>query len=220
MGVQGARADWQSGTWAFVTRLGGTDGSEPHPFSAALAGGRANARDLSDAVHAICAVHGQLPGLADEALVRCVQPDAAAWLEAIAEGFASERAYLALLAAAVGPVPSTPAQAQTETALIGARHAIEMLAKSERVGCATGAIAALVADWPAIRRVLDRAADRFGVDAPASAMPIESETATSMAMLGATPAIERAISFGAQQLYAQHRGLFDLLESRSSARAD
>ena len=31
--------------------------------------------------------------------------------------------------------------------------------------------------------------------------------------------VERAMLFGAQQMYAQHRGLFDLLEARASARA-
>jgi hypothetical protein len=30
---------------------------------------------------------------------------------------------------------------------------------------------------------------------------------------------ERAMSFGAQQLLAQHRGLWDLLEARKAARA-
>jgi hypothetical protein len=35
-----------------------------------------------------------------------------------------------------------------------------------------------------------------------------------------TPSFERAMSFGSQQLLAQHRGLWDLLESRQQARAD
>ncbi len=30
--------------------------------------------------------------------------------------------------------------------------------------------------------------------------------------------LERAMLFGAQQLFAQHRGLWDLLEARASAR--
>jgi hypothetical protein len=34
------------------------------------------------------------------------------------------------------------------------------------------------------------------------------------------PAMERAISFGAQQLFSQHRGLWDLLEARCVARGD
>jgi hypothetical protein len=37
-------------------------------------------------------------------------------------------------------------------------------------------------------------------------------------MLAGTPATERAITFGAQQLLAQHRGLWSLLDARASAR--
>jgi hypothetical protein len=35
-----------------------------------------------------------------------------------------------------------------------------------------------------------------------------------------SPSFERAMSFGAQQLLAQHRGLWDLLEARQAARAE
>jgi hypothetical protein len=35
-----------------------------------------------------------------------------------------------------------------------------------------------------------------------------------------SPAMERAISFGAQQILAQHRGLWDLLEARQLARGE
>ena len=93
-----------------------------------------------------------------------------------------------------------------------------MLACSDRRGCATGATAALVLDWTAIRSVLVQAAERFGVDIPVCRLPVEVDTASSVAMLGSTPATERAITFGAQQLLAQHRGLWSLLEARASAR--
>ena len=213
-----AQIGWQTGAWDVVTRLADTDGSATHPYLARLAHGDAAARDLSDAVHALCAVHGHQPGIADEALVRAAQPDAGDWLESVATGFAAERAYLARLTAAVGPVPSTPGQSHSESAMLGARHAIDMLARSDRRGCATGAVAALVADWVAVRRVLDRAAVRFGIDVVAIALPVEADTATIIAMLGDAPGVTRAISFGAQQLFAQHRGLFDLLDARADAR--
>ena len=218
MTIDSAQTGWQAGAWSLVVRLGDADGSATHPYLTRLANGDASARDLSDAVHALCAVHGHQPGVADAALACCVQPDACAWLEAVADGFVAERAYLAGLAAAVGPIPSTPGQAQSEAAMIGERHALDMLARSDRRGCATGAVAALVADWPAIRSVLDRAAHRFGADRAPNALPIEADTATCIAMLGGSPGVERAITFGAQQLFAQHRGLFDLLEARASAR--
>ncbi|TPG12713.1 DUF6975 family protein [Sphingomonas oligophenolica] len=213
-----ARAGWQDGAWGLVTRLGDADGSATHRYLSHLIGGDAAARDLSDAVHALCAVHGHQPGIADEALTHGVQPEAADWLDAVASGFVAERAYLATLTAAVGPAPSTPAQAASEAAMIGQRHTLDTLARSGRRGCATGAVAALVTDWRSIRGVLDRAARRFGADVAPDSLPLDAETATWVGMLGGTPGVERAISFGAQQLFAQHRGLFDLLEARASAR--
>ena len=93
-----------------------------------------------------------------------------------------------------------------------------MLARSEREGCAIGAVAALIVDWQPIRAVLARAAERFGVEIPPWAAPLELETATILDALAARPATERAIAFGAQQMFAQHRGLWSLLEARASAR--
>ncbi|MCP3736348.1 hypothetical protein M9979_15885 [Sphingomonas sp. RP10(2022)] len=213
-----AQTGWHANAWDLVAQLDDTDGSATHRHLARLLSPAASQRDLSDAIHALCAVHGVHPGIAAEARVHCVQPDACDWLDAIAEAFAGERAYIARLAAAVGPLPSTPGQAETESALTTSRHALEMLGKSERRGCATGAIAALVRDWGTIRRLLDRAAARFGIEATPSTFPPAAETAASVAMLGASAATERAVSFGAQQLLAQHRAIWDLLEARASAR--
>ncbi len=206
--------------WDALVRLGEADGSAAHPHMLRLIAGGPAQRNLSDAVHALCAVHGHHPGMIADVLARGVQSDAVAWLATAAAGFAGERAYLAQLTAAVGPLPSTPGQAESELALVGERHALEMLARSERTGCATGAAAALIHDWKAIRCVLDAAAERFGVAMPPSTFPPASETASSIARLGASPSCERAILFGAQQLFAQHRGLWSLLEARASARGD
>lgn len=213
-----AQTGWHSSAWDLVTELGVADGSAAHPHLAFLISPAAPARDLSDAVHALCAVHGDHPGLATEARTHCVQPDACDWLGAVAAAFVAERSYIAQLAAAAGPLPSTPGQAETEAALITSHHAIEMLAKSERRGCATGAVAALVQDWATIRLLLDHAAIRFSVEPVPATLPPLAETASSITMLGGTPATERAIRFGAQQLLAQHRALWDLLEARASAR--
>lgn len=217
--VNEARQGWPGTAADMIAALVEADGSARHPHVLRLLEPRSPRRDLADAVHALCAVHGRHPGLADEAHARCVQPDACDWLEEVAAAFARERAAVALLAAAVGPLPSTPGQAESEAALSGIRHAAEMLARSDRGGCATGAAAALVGDWGAVRAVLARAADCFAVDLPRPALPPEQETATTVAMLGGALAAERAMSFGARQLLAQHRGLWDLLESRAAARA-
>lgn len=215
-----AETVWHSSAWDMVAQLGKADGSVAHPHLSFLITPAAPARDLSDAVHALCAVHGYHPGMAAEARAHCAQPDACDWLDAVAEAFVAERAYIAHLAAAAGPLPSTPGQAETQSALLTSRHALEMLAKSDRRGCATGAVAALVQDWSTIRLLLDHAASRFGVEAIPATFPAPAHTAASIATLGATPATERAISFGAQQLLAQHRAIWNLLEARASARAE
>ena len=213
-----AQKGGQTSAWDVVTALGEADGSVAHPHLSLLISPAAASRDLSDAVHALCSVHGDPPGLAIEARTFCVQPDACDWLTAVADAFVGERSYIARLAAAAGPTPSTPGQAETEAALIASRHALETLARSERRGCATGAVAALVHDWTTIRLLLDHAAERFGVEPVPAGFPSLAETASSVTMLGATPATERAVRFGAQQLLAQHRALWDLLEARASAR--
>jgi hypothetical protein len=209
----------QAGAWGMVSRLAEADGAVSHAWFRGLATGRGNQRDLADAVHGLCTLYGNHPGLADEALARHALPAAADWLAEAAAGFAAERGYLARLIAAAGPLPSTPGQAETLGAINGQAHALLMLARSDRSGCALGAVAAFVVDWAAIRRVLDAAADRFGVTAPPDQLPDAAETASLVAALGTNPAVERAIGFGAQQLLAQHRGLWSLLDARASARA-
>jgi len=179
-----------------------------------------SARDLADAVHLLCSVHGRHPSVVE--LAHRSSDDGAArdWLARAAEGFERERLYLVRITAAVGPLPSTPGAAETEATLSAQRNALEILATSERRGCALGAAAALVGDWWSIRRVLDRAAARAGLDAPAPALPDEASVIAAIEAASDTPASERALAFGGEQLLLQHRGLFDLLEARTSARND
>ena len=204
--------------WLLVERLVGADGSATHDWPRRLAAGKASRRDLADAVHALCMLHGHHPGMADAAGIRGAQIDATDWLRLVAAGFAGERAVLAAIVAAAGPLPSTPGHAESETAILTQRHTLEMLARSDRGGCASGAVAALILDWPVIRCVIDRAGDAFGTSPAASALPDLDATSIAIDQLGATAACERAIGFGAQQLLAQHRGLWSLLEARAEAR--
>jgi hypothetical protein len=142
------------------------------------------------------------------------------WLNRASEGFERERLYLVRLTAAVGPLPSTPGAAETESSLVAARHALETLAMSERNGCALGAATALVGDWWPIRRLLDRAAARVGTEAPAPSLPDEASVIAIIESGADTPASARALSFGGEQLLLQHRALFDLLEARAEARGE
>lgn len=202
-----------------IGALLGDEGGKSHPYIAChiFARGREAGRNLADAVHFIANLHCRQPGIVDLAREKAAGEDVRAWLDAASQGFAQERAYLMRIVVAAGPLPSTPGQAESEAAVSGQRHALEMLARSDRNGCALGAAMALVLDWRAARAVIDAAAQRFGVALTPPALPSPRQ---AMALIDAagTPALERAILFGAQQLLVQHRGLWDLLEARAEAR--
>lgn len=195
-------------------------GSASHPYvaSAQLLSGAAAARNLADAIHFLCALHGRHPGVIELVAMRTVEPGARSWLSETAEGFARERTYLANLAVQAGPVPATPG-AGSEAAVAMQRNAIMTLAQSERRGCAIGAALAVAADWTIIRQVLDCAAARFGMNTPAPWRAGEVEAVGAvLGGLGDHTGVGRAALFGAEQVAIQHRGLWDLLAARAEAR--
>ena len=194
--------------------------AHPYPASVALLRGPNAARNLSDAVHFLCTLHGRHPGVVDHAANRCIDPAARAWFTSGTQAFAAERAFLARLAVAAGPVPGTPGSADSEGAVISQRHAIEMLAKSERNGCALGAALAVAIDWASIRKVLDCAAQRFGIEPPPYGLAEATDFRAIAAGVAVSPSIERALLFGAEQIVVQHHGLWELLEARQQARGD
>jgi len=198
------------------------EGTESHSYPAEhtpslLTGSLTN---LADAVHYMCLLHGRHPGVIDHAAVRTADNAARSWLIRAADGFAAERAYLTQLVVAVGPLPSTAGQDSSETAVTQQRHALDMLAQSDRRGCALGAAVALVLDWSAVRRILDIAALRVGIEPRRSLLPdVSSTRAVLEALAGDDPAVARAAQFGAIQMLRQHRGLWDLLQARAFVRA-
>jgi len=204
-----------------LARVAG-EGCARHPYLSALleASGPHTGRDLSDAVHLLCSLHGRYPGLIELALQRSSSGPAQVWLSQASEAFERERLYLVRLTSAVGPLPSTPGAAETESSLVAARHALETLAHSERKGCALGAATALVGDWWPIRRLLDRAAARVGIQSPAPSLPDEESVIGVINSSSDALAGDRALAFGSEQLLLQHRALLDLLEARAEARGD
>jgi hypothetical protein len=184
------------------------------------AAGPHSGRDLADAVHLLCSLHGRYPGLIEIALQRCPKGAAQDWLGRASEAFERERLYVVRLTSAVGPLPSTPGAAETEASLLAARHALETLAFSERNGCALGAATALVGDWWPVHRLLDRAAARAGIEAPAPSLPDEASVIAVIDELSEAAPAARALAFGGEQLLLQHRALLDLLEARAEARGD
>jgi hypothetical protein len=206
---------------AQLLRVAG-EGTARHPHLQALleASGTHAGRDLADAMHLLCSLHGRYPGLIALAAQRCADDAAQAWLAQADEAFERERLYLVRLTSAVGPLPSTPGAAETEAGLQSARHALETLAMSERKGCALGAATALVGDWWPIRRLLDRTAARAGLDCPPPSLPDEASVVAVISQMSSESATERGLRFGSEQLLLQHRAVFDLLEARAEARGD
>jgi hypothetical protein len=192
----------------------------PHRLALMSAGGPTANRDLADCIHLFCSLYGRYPGLIEIALNNCPAGPVRNWLREASDAYERERLYLVRLTASVGPLPSTPGAAETEATMVSQRHAIETLAKSERSGCALGAATALMADWPAIRAVLDRAADRIGMQKPALTLPDPDSIVRVIGDGTDGLASERALGFGGEQLLLQNRGLFDLLEARAAARGD
>lgn len=207
---------------AVIIALAAQDGSAGHAYASGedLLRGRHATRNLADAIHHFGYLHGRHPGIVGAALPKTPEPGVRDWFQKAMDSFELERSYLTKLVVAVGPTPSTPGQSECEAALASQHHAIDMLSNSDRLGCAFGAAAALVLDWGAIRTVMDRAAERFGLIPPRCDLPVADETAAAIRAITGSPSAERATSFGVQQLLAQHRGLWDLLEARNAARGD
>lgn len=205
---------------ALLDALVMSEGSVSHPYvlSRKLVDGRGATRNLADAVHFFGMLHGRHPALVDLAAHHSVEPAERHWLDQATRAFARERAYLSALGSAAGPMPSTPGQQQCEQAVLAQSHAIVMLGESERRGCALGAAIALALDWRAVRAVLDSAGARLDVSATPAQLPDLIETAQLIDALTAETVVQRALLFGAQQLLAQHRGLWDLLSTRESVR--
>lgn len=195
-------------------------GSGAHPYSSsdALLRGPASTRNLADAVAFLCSLHGRTPGIIAYAAAQAADEDARIWLGEALDAFAPERGLLARLAVEVGPAPLTPGSNGAEATLHSQRQSLDMLARSERSGCGLGAAMALLADWSTIRFVLNTAAGRVGLIAQPSMVPDADRVASAAARLARSPAVERAMLFGAEQLCLQHHGLWDILEARQLAR--
>jgi hypothetical protein len=196
-------------------------GSAAHRWTTAetVVKGPESSRNLADLLHFLCMLHGRYPGIVDHASKRATDPGARAWLAEAVYAFAGERAYLARLAVAAGPVPSTPGASSSDSAVLSQRHALEMLAQSERQGCALGAAMAVMLDWTGIRRALDAAARRFAIEPPTYLAGDPAAIAAVADAFSTTPVLQRALLFGADQVLVQHYGLWDLLESRAAARS-
>lgn len=207
-----------------LTALVAADGAGAHPHLAALMAPAIDHQsrqlhDLADAVHYLCLLHGRHPGVIDHAASRSAENASRLWLIRATDAFVQERTYLTQLSVALGPAPSTSGQNASDATVLQQRHALDMLAQSDRRGCAMGAALTLAIDWLSIRALLDTAARRVGVPVPSCGLPDQAESSAVADALAQDDGIARAVQFGARQLLSQHRGLWDLLQARASVRA-
>src|SRR5256885_14784780 len=98
-----------------LARVAG-EGCARHNYLNALleASGRHSGRDLADAVHLLCSLHGHYPGLIEIALQRCPKGTTQDWLLRASDALERERLYLVRLTSAVGALPRTPCAADTD----------------------------------------------------------------------------------------------------------
>jgi hypothetical protein len=218
-----SRSSASSDVANLFAELLGSDGTAAHPYCGPVVHGdrQSFVRDLvdfADFVHLVTLLHGQIPGLIDHAASRTVEITARAWLLQSLEAFAVEREYLSKLCVAVGPLPSTAGHHETSTIIAQQRHAVEMLAQSDRRGCALGTAVAMALEWDSIRAILDAGALRLGIEPPVCRLPTRNDTLKLLDALPEPERISRAMLFGASQLLGQHRGMWDLLEARADVR--
>lgn len=176
--------------------------SRSHPHVARLAAAHSEDPRRAEALHFFALLHAERPSAATVAAAVDPHP----WVARFATQFEGDRAWLARAAVAAG-APRRLDLTRHEMLVRAQRDAMLTLAKSDRLGCALGAVAGLAVDWPAVRAALSG-------DAAREADPRVLEAIAGAAL---TPQARRAIGFGLVQMLAVHRNLWDLLEARQAA---
>lgn len=171
----------------------------------------------ADIAHFLNVCFGRHPGIVDHAANKIVDQAARDWLVRAINGFAIERAFLNRLTVAAGPIHRQVGQDRVTALIDGQSRSVEMLATSDRVGCPAGAALAFVIDWTATRPILEYVAMSLALEVPQCELPEIGECETLANALSATGAVQRAMSFGSEQMLAQQRGLWQLIAARHHA---
>lgn len=169
---------------------------------------------IADIAHFQCISHGRHPGVIDHAASKIVDDTAREWLLQATGSFAAERHYLNQLTVAAGPIARQSGQEKITAILTSQSKSFEMLATSDRQGCAAGAAISFAIDWQKTRPLLDQCAVTLGIEPTAISLPPAAQTIALADLLASTSSVQRAMMFGAQQLLAQQRGLWQLIAAR------
>lgn len=174
----------------------------------------ARAALLADIAHFMCVSHGRHPGVIDHAATKIIDDEARSWLVQSIEAFAAERSYLSKLTVSAGPMNSHNGQEKISALLASQSKSFELLATSDRTGCAAGAAIAFTLDWQTTRSLLDGVALLLDVEPGECILPPASDSLALAEALRTGPLVERAMLFGAKQLLAQQRGLWKIIGAR------
>lgn len=169
---------------------------------------------VADVAHFINISHGRHPGIIDHAAHKIVDDAARKWLIRAIDAFAAERAFLNALTVAAGPERRHIGENKVAALINGQAKNFEMLATSDRKGCPVGAALAFAIDWQRSRPLLAAVAFHVGMDVPPCTLPDIVECSALAEKLGQTDSYARAMRFGAEQILAQQRGLWQLIAAR------
>lgn len=172
---------------------------------------------VADIAHFMNVCFGRFPGIIEHAGQKIVAQEAREWLAQSIDAFALERTFLNRLHIAAGPVHRQIGQNRVNALIDGQSRSMEMLATSDREGCAAGAAMAFALDWLESRPLLDKVAMIVGIEAPPCFLPRPSATATLARNMSVNPPIHRAMVFGRDQMLAQQRGLWQIIAARHMA---
>jgi len=174
--------------------------------------------DVADIAHILTIVHGSLPTVFELASAHAPSGHLRELLFAASESFQAWRRFLALLTSKAGPAPSCLNDDVHMVSLVQLKHAIQLLASSERRGCAVGAATAMLADWHLTIPPLLSCASRFGIGHHLPSPPQVNEIIAGIEQTEPTTSELRAMTFGASQFYHMDDEIFLHLRARRQAR--
>lgn len=158
--------------------------------------------------------HGEIPGIVDNAATKIRDNIAQEWLFQSINAFRAERNYLNKMAVAAGPVRRMRGQEKITAILTTQARSFEMLTTSDRYGCPAGAAFGFILDWQETRPFLMELARTLGIAMHENPFPSPQMTYELANKLAVDGIVRRAISFGAEQIVAQQRGLWKLIAAR------
>lgn len=174
----------------------------------------ARAALFADIAHFMNISHGGYPGIIEHAASKITDNAARKWLVDAIDAMLSERTFLNRLTVTAGPIRRLRGQNELDALVLGLAKSFQMLATSDRKGCAAGTAIAFVIDWHQTRPLLDIVASEIGLTPSRVEFPSVVECEQLVQNLDHDASYRRAMAFGAEQTLAQQRRLWQLIVAR------